>query len=80
LADLANTTDQAASEGEAARQRREYVEAQSKRAVERQGMATDNGALDSLGRVVTADELASLEALTAGQRNSNDDDGDEEMG
>ncbi|KAF2673163.1 hypothetical protein BT63DRAFT_410201 [Microthyrium microscopicum] len=74
LSQLATTTDQAASESETARQRRAYVEAQSKRAVERQGLATDNGALDALGRVVTVDELASLEALAAEQQNADDED------
>jgi kinetochore protein Mis12/MTW1 len=68
LGELSGMTDQPVADGAVARSRREYVESQSRRAVERQGLGVDNGALDTLGKVVTADELAALEAMADDMR------------
>jgi kinetochore protein Mis12/MTW1 len=69
LAGLAQDTNLPAQEDDVAKERRAYIEVQSRRALERQGMATDAGALESLGRLVTADELAALEALADNTNN-----------
>lgn len=63
LANLSTLAEKPVADGDIARARREYVESQSRKAVERQGLGVDNGTLDSLGRVVTAEELAALEEM-----------------
>jgi len=63
LEQLSSLTEKPVADNEVARARREYVESQSRRAVERQGLGVDNGALDSFGKLVSVEELASLEAM-----------------
>jgi kinetochore protein Mis12/MTW1 len=52
-----------ATEGALAKERRIYVESQSRRAMERQGLAPGIDASETLGRIVTTEELASLENM-----------------
>lgn len=77
LADLRpklSDTSLGASEPEAARERRLYLEAQTRKVLERRGIAIGEGAVaEGLGRRIGSGELAALEGIVEGlDRGSND--------
>jgi len=67
----------AATESHSARERRLYLNSQTKKVLERQGVELGASA-EGLGRRVQGDELAALEkiadGLSAGKRNGNEED------
>jgi kinetochore protein Mis12/MTW1 len=63
LTSLSKSSTVPAAEGDIARERRYFVETQSLKAMERQGLTTGTGSAESLGRVVSVDEMTALEAL-----------------
>jgi kinetochore protein Mis12/MTW1 len=66
LNELNKSADSPAVEPDVAKERRRYVETQSRRALERQGISTGTDTAEALGRIATSDELTSLEALVDG--------------
>jgi kinetochore protein Mis12/MTW1 len=73
LAALEASSTKPAPESDAARERRLYVETQSRKASERQGMGVGDSSADSLGRAVAPEELASLEHIAASLSRTDDD-------
>ena len=73
LAALEASSTTPAPESNAARERRLYVETQSRKASERQGMGVGDSSADSLGRAVAPEELASLEIIAGGINRNNED-------
>jgi kinetochore protein Mis12/MTW1 len=63
LEELDKSADSPATEADIAKERRHYVETQSRRAMERQGISTGNQTSESLGRIASSEELAALEEL-----------------
>jgi kinetochore protein Mis12/MTW1 len=63
LTSLTKTASYPASEADAARERRKFIETQSLRAMERQGLSSGTGSAEGLGRVVGMDEMMALESL-----------------
>jgi len=66
LDELNRSANSPATEPDLAKERRRYVETQSHRALERQGLSAGTDTGESLGRIATSDELASIEALVEG--------------
>jgi kinetochore protein Mis12/MTW1 len=62
-----------APESDAARERRLYVETQSRKASERQGMSAGDSAGESSGRAVIPEELAALEDLVDSLKENDED-------
>jgi kinetochore protein Mis12/MTW1 len=73
LATLARDSALAAPESGTARERRIFVERQSRKALDRQGFGTGDGAADSLGKAVDPDELAALEGIVESLNNNGHD-------
>jgi kinetochore protein Mis12/MTW1 len=68
LGDLDQTANAPVVEPDVAKERRHYVETQSRRAMERQGIATGNQTAESFGRIASSEELAALEGLVDGMK------------
>jgi kinetochore protein Mis12/MTW1 len=73
LATMAKDSATAAPESGTAKERRLYVERQSRKALNRQGFGTGDAASDSLGKGVDPDELAALESIVEGLNHNGHD-------
>lgn len=60
---LNGIADIPATEDDLAKERRHYVETQSRRAMERQGLAIGSQTSDAIGKIPTAEELTALEDM-----------------
>jgi len=63
LGELNMSADLPATEADIAKERRHYLETQSRRTMERQGISTGNQTTELLGRIPSTDELAALEDM-----------------
>jgi kinetochore protein Mis12/MTW1 len=63
LGELSVSADLPAMEADIAKERRYYLETQSRLAMERQGISTGNQTSELLGRIPSTDELAALEEM-----------------
>jgi len=60
---LNGIADIPATEDNLAKERRHYVETQSRRAMERQGLVIGTQTSDAIGKIPTAEELAAMEGM-----------------
>jgi kinetochore protein Mis12/MTW1 len=73
LAHISKSAGIPATEADVARERRHFIETQSIKAIERQGLTSGTGYAEGLGRVVTLDEMMALESLVDSNGEEDDD-------